>query len=318
MEPQRRLDGVIPVLPVPFAEDQSLDRNAFIEEIRWVVARQVDGLALFGLASEYWKLSDAERLLLTEWLTETVGGRKLVVVSVTDSCRFHAERFARQAAALGADALIVMPPHFMSPGVEKVIDHCRAVADAIAPLPVVVQYSPAYIGVSLAAEAFVRMQEQSPNIGYIKVEPRPPGPLIEKILAASNGRIECLIGQGGLTLADCRRRGIAGVMPGVSVVEIYRTLWDGLVADPIRDETWDLNDRMVAMMSHIVPTIDLWVAAEKHVLAWRGVGVSTVLRDPSSPPEDGFLASLRTTYERLRPYLENEEPSWTSPAEGRA
>ncbi len=307
MNEARRIEGVIPVLPVPFADDQSLDLGAFAAEVRWAAGRPVDGLALFGLASEYWKLSDDERVGLTETLVAEVEGRKPVLVSVTDSSRFHAERFARRVAAIGADALIVMPPHFMSPKPEKVIDHCRAVADAVAPLTVVIQYSPAYISVSLSAEVFVRMQERSPNIGYVKVEPRPPGPMVEAIRTASAGRLSCLIGQGGLTLADCRRRGIAGLMPGVAVVEVYRKLWDGLAADPVSDETLDLNDRMVAMMSHIVPTIDLWVAAEKHMLAWRGVIDRPLLRDPSSAAERGFLDYLRCCFDRLRMDLGEKE-----------
>lgn len=307
MADARVIQGVIPVLPVPFAEDQSLDLRAFATMIRWTLDRPVDGLALFGLASEYWKLGDDERLQLAETLVHTVERRKPVLLSVTDSSRFHAERFARKFAALGADGLIVMPPHFMSPKAERVIDHCRAVADAVAPLAVVVQYSPAYIGVSFTAETFAHMQERSPNIGYVKVEPRPPGPMIDAIRAASGDKLTCLIGQGGLTLADCRPRGIAGIMPGVGVVEIYRQLWDGLGAQPVREATWDLNERMVAMMSHIVPTIDMWVAADKRLLTWRGVIDRPLLREPSSHPEPRFFEVLRQCYQRLQPFLDRTE-----------
>lgn len=302
-----QVQGVIPVLPVPFRNDESLDLDAFATEVDWAVQRPLDGLALFGLASEYWKLSDHERLTLTETLVASVAGRKPVVVSVTDGNRFHAERFARRVAAMGVKALVVMPPHFMSPKAQNVIDHCRAVADAVAPLPVIVQYSPAYIGVSLSVDVFVKLHERSPNIGYVKVEPRPPGPMIEALHAASGGQIQSLIGQGGLTLADCRHRGIVGVMPGVAVVEIYRKLWDGLATDPVSDEIMDLNDRMVAMMSHIVPTIDMWVAAEKRLLAWRGVLDRPVLRNPSASPEDGFFSYLRQCFDRIHSHLEDSQ-----------
>ncbi len=300
------IGGIIPVLPVPFAEDQSVDLAAFAAEIRWAIQRPIDGLALFGLASEYWKLSDDERIALTETLAITVAGRCPVLVSVTDSSRYHAERFARRAANLGADGLIVMPPYLMGPKADRVIDHCRAVADAVAPLPVVIQYSPAYVGVSFTAEVFVRMHERSPNIGYVKVEPRPPGPMIDAIAQASGGRLQCLIGQGGLTLADCRTRGIAGLMPGVGVIEVYRPLWHGLAATPVSEATWDLHDRMVALMSHIVPTIDMWVAGDKQLLAWRGVIEHAGLRDPSSRPEPRFFEVLRQGFDRLRPYLPDE------------
>ena len=300
-----QLAGVIPVLPVPFCDDQSLDLEAFAAEVRWAADRPVDGLALFGLASEYWKLGDTERLALVETLVESVGRRKPVVVSVTDATRFHAEQFARRFAAMGADALVVMPPHFMSPKPEKIIDHCRAVADAVAPLPVVVQYSPAYIGVSIPVDVFVKLHEKAPNVGYVKVEPRPPGPMVEALRAASDGRIRCLIGQGGLTLADCRSRGVVGLMPGVAVPEVYRKLWDGLAAESVAPEILDLNDRMVALMSHIVPTIDMWIAAEKHMLAWRNVIDRPLLRDPSSTPDEGFLRHLRRCFDRLCPHLDD-------------
>jgi len=304
----RRIEGVIPVLPVPFAEDEAVDLEAFAAEVDWVARRPVDGLALFGLASEYWKLSAEERIALCETLVATVARRKPVLVSVTDACAYHARRFAARAVSIGADGLIVMPPHFMAPGLERIVDHCRAVADAAAPAPVVVQYSPAYIGNAIPAEVFVRMHERSPNIRYVKVEPRPPGPMIDAIRAASGGRIGCLIGHGGLSLADCRRRGIAGLMPGVSVVEIYRRLWDGLGADPVDAQTLDLHDRMVAMMAHTVPTIDAWVAAEKRVLAWRGVIDRPVMRAPSSDPEPAFFGYLHCCYERILPYLDQKEP----------
>jgi hypothetical protein len=133
--------------------------------------------------------------------------------------------------------------------------------------------------------------------------------MIDAIRTASDGRLTCLIGQGGLTLADCRTRGIAGIMPGVGVVEVYRPLWDGLDADPVSDATWDLHDRMVAMMSHLVPTIDLWSAGEKRLLAWRGVIDRPVLRAPSSMPEARFFEVLRCCYERLTPFLEITEQS---------
>ena len=303
------IQGVIPVLPVPFTDDQSLDLRAFAREIDWVVERPTDGLTLFGLASEYWKFSDDERVALAETLVQTVQGRKSVLISVTDNNRYNAERFARRFAKMWADALVVMPPHFMNPKADKVIDHCRAVADAVAPLQVVVQYSPAYIGVSLSAETLVRMHERSPNIGHIKVEPRPPGPMIDAIKDTSAGRLSCLIGQGGLTLADCRRRGIAGLMPGIAVVEVYRKLWDGLAVESPGEAILELNERMVTMVSHTVPSIDMWVASEKHMLKWRGVIDRTTLRDPSSRPEPEFFTHLRQCFERLRPYFEHEEKS---------
>lgn len=299
-----RLVGVMPVLPVPFHANEEVDEQSFGKLVRWASARNIDGLVLFGLASEYWKLSIAEREKLVDILQSESCGTIPTLISVTESSRNLAVKEATRYASCGATALIVMPPSFMSPKVANIIDHCRAVADAVAPLPVIIQYSPAYVGNTISVADFVQMNAKSPNIQYVKVEPRPPGPMIEAINRASEGKLQCFIGQGGLTLADCQDRGIAGIMPGVGILEIYRQLWNQLDRKNSESPVWELHDRMVSLISHIVPTMDMWVAAEKRILFWRNVIPSDGVRSPSSLPDAAFFDLLAHLYKRIVPYLE--------------
>ncbi|MFJ2740263.1 dihydrodipicolinate synthase family protein [Streptomyces sp. NPDC087440] len=99
------------------------------------------------------KLDLVERELLTTLLLECTRRRTDVaaVVSVPDHATRHAVAQALRAAELGADALNLLPPHFLGPSRDAVPAHVRAVLTAMDPLPVVVQYAPAQTGTALDA-----------------------------------------------------------------------------------------------------------------------------------------------------------------------
>jgi len=67
------LTGVIPILPTPFSKEGEIDEVSFRKVIDATIADGVHGIAMFGLASEYAKLADAEKLLLTQILVEQTG-----------------------------------------------------------------------------------------------------------------------------------------------------------------------------------------------------------------------------------------------------
>jgi 4-hydroxy-tetrahydrodipicolinate synthase len=73
--------GVIPILPTPFTSKGEVDNDGFASVIDAAITAGVDGVAMFGLASEYYKLSDAERSHLTKLLIRRVANRCSVIIS---------------------------------------------------------------------------------------------------------------------------------------------------------------------------------------------------------------------------------------------
>ncbi|MET7519724.1 dihydrodipicolinate synthase family protein [Streptomyces sp. NPDC005480] len=272
--------GVSPVLEVPFHDDGALDPDGFATVVDRVLATGVGSVMFPGFASEFHKLDAGERDLLTGLLLERTRGRAdaAAIVSVPDHATRHALAQAVSAAERGADAVNVLPPHFLGPSRDAVLTHVRSVLAAVDPLPVVVQYAPAQTGTALDAPTLHTLAEEHPNLRWVKVESAPPGRLIAAL--AQGGRpLPALVGHAGLQLPDALRRGAIGVQPGCSFTELYVELWrrwergdeKGAVA---------LHTRMTPYLSYWMQGVELIVAAEKEISVRRGWFGSAHCRAP--------------------------------------
>ncbi|RXS84885.1 dihydrodipicolinate synthase family protein [Streptomyces sp. TM32] len=271
--------GVSPVLEVPFHDDGALDPDGFTTVVERVLATGVSSMMFPGFASEFHKL-DGERDLLTSLFLERTRERDDVaaIVSVTDHATRHAIARARRAADLGADALNLLPPHFLGPSRDAVLTHLRAVLAAVDPLPVVVQYAPAQTGTALDAPTLHRLAAEHPHLRWVKVEAAPPGRLIAA-LAAGERPLPSLVGYAGLHLPDALRRGAVGVQPGCSFTELYVECWrrwqHGDEAGAV-----DLHTRLLPYLSYWMQHVELIVAVEKEISVRRGWFASAHCRAP--------------------------------------
>ncbi|MEV6105227.1 dihydrodipicolinate synthase family protein [Streptomyces sp. NPDC051940] len=267
--------AVCPVLEVPFHADGSLDPGGFDRVLDAVLSTGVTSVMFPGYASEFHKLTAAERELLTRRLLTVTRGIEgfTAVVSVADHATVVAVDSARRAADLGAGALNLLPPHLLSPSADAVRDHLATVLAAVDPLPVVLQYAPAQTGTALDAAAIDALAAEHANLRYVKVESAPPGRLIEAL------RLPALVGYAGLQLPDALRRGAVGVQPGCSFTELYVRIW----------ELWHRGDEVGALGLHtaLLPYLSYWmqhveliVAAEKEISVRRGWFGSAHCRAP--------------------------------------
>jgi dihydrodipicolinate synthase/N-acetylneuraminate lyase len=62
------LAGIMPILVTPFGDDGRIDRPSFVRLVEASIADGVHARVMFGLASEYYKLVDAERIFLAQLL----------------------------------------------------------------------------------------------------------------------------------------------------------------------------------------------------------------------------------------------------------
>ena len=64
------LSGVFPIVPTPFSDDGALDIESLRRVIGYLVDAGVHGLAVLGVASEVYALTDAERMTIVETAAE--------------------------------------------------------------------------------------------------------------------------------------------------------------------------------------------------------------------------------------------------------
>ena len=169
------LRGCIPILVTPFADDGSLDLESLEREIDWVLAEGASGVACVAIASEGYKLTETERDAVIATTVRRIDGRAPVVASADGPGEEPAIDRARRAAALGADALMVLPSYFVKPGPDGLVSYYVRIAEA-AGIPIMLQDAPQLTGVSMSPALWARIAESTPRLRYVKAEGTPQGP----------------------------------------------------------------------------------------------------------------------------------------------
>ena len=165
------LRGAYTALVTPFTPDGALDEEAFRRLVRWQVLAGIDGLVPCGTTGEAPTLSSDERDRLIAATVETVAerpsrGRVHVIAGTGTNDTAATVRATRRAAALGADAALVVAPYYNRPDGRMLDAHFRAVADE-GDLPIVVYNVPSRTGTNVDAATFLRLAEH-PRVIAVK------------------------------------------------------------------------------------------------------------------------------------------------------
>ena len=308
------LRGCYPILATPFLPDGEIDVNSVVRLVRHLKVCGFPGFTMFGLASEFYKLSDADRETLIEAAFDTKSPDQTAIVSVTAHSHEVVVKQARRGEEAGAGALMLLPPLFLGPSEDDIRRHVLEVAEATS-LPIMVQYAPAQTGVKMAAEPLLELNRQAPNVCYVKVESAPPGPLISAIAEGSSGEIKCLIGYGGLQLVDGLRRGAVGVQPVSGVADYYPHILRAFEGGDL-ESAYALHADLLPLVNLLMQAIEPLNRLEKIILEKRGIIAHDYCRAASFEPDDLMLAELELFVGRIADGLHLSAP-WPTVEEQR-
>ena len=276
----KQISGIIPIVAATFTTSGSFDGDSFQSLVRHLLKTSASALTLFGLASEFYKLAEDDRarmqaLLLAETSrSESVAG----IISITDHSWEVACQRAREAEAQGADALMLLPPYFLGPGEEAILEHLKRVIGSVK-IPVIVQYAPIQTGVRISPDVFLKLREALPNADFIKVETQPPGRYVSQLVERSQGRLKALVGYAGVQMPDVLARGAVGIQPGCSFTEIYVELWRLWQTEKTGFQT--LHNKILPFINYWMQGVELIIRVEKVILKKRGIIASDYCRSPS-------------------------------------
>lgn len=269
-----QLKGIVPILPSIFHDDGSIDETGFTRVVRYVLHAGAHGVAFPALASEFYALSDEERLRLTEIIVHEVGGAVPVVGTATAASPQAAVELARRVAALGVDAIMVMPPYVVRDGPDATIGLYAKIADAV-DVPLVAQNAPPPLG-SGHGVAFVRqLLTRVPQVQYVKEENMPGGQRVSQLLSDPPPTLVGVFGgAGGRYLMDELNRGAIGAMPACELTEVHVQIFERHQAGDLAGAR-ELYDRTLPLLTfQTVFRMDM----TKEVLRRRGLIGSTHVR----------------------------------------
>jgi 4-hydroxy-tetrahydrodipicolinate synthase len=276
----KEISGIVPIMAATFTNSGTLDEDSFQSLIRHLLKTGASALTLFGLATEFYKLADSDRarmqrLLLAETSrSESVAG----IISITDHSWEVACQRARDAEAQAADALMLLPPYFLGPGEDAILEHLKRVISSVK-IPVIVQYAPVQTGVRIAPDVFLKLRDLLPNADFIKVEAQPPGRYVSQLVERSAGRLKSLVGYAGVQMPDVLARGAVGIQPGCSFTEIYMELWRLWLSD--NSAFLHLHRRLLPYINYWMQGVELIIKVEKVILKRRGIIASDYCRSPA-------------------------------------
>lgn len=275
----RPLHGVLPIVHTPFDEEDLIDLAALRREVDWAYAVGADGLGT-GMVSEILRLTLNEREELTARIVEYSDGRGAVFAAVGSESGKQAAMLARSAEQLGCDAVMATPPLTTALSVEGHLDYYREIADATS-LPVIVQDASGYVGKAIPLGVYLQLLDRYGDEKILfKPEASPIGPNLSALRDATNGRAQIFEGSGGVLLIDSYRRGIAGTMPGMDLLDGIIKVWKALKQgdDAAAYAAYFPICAIVALQ--LQAGLDGFLAIEKYLLVKRGLWTSERRRTP--------------------------------------
>jgi 4-hydroxy-tetrahydrodipicolinate synthase len=283
------LQGVVPILPTPFLADETIDLAALDREVRFAAEAGFRAACLPAYASEFYKLTEAERDQLVERAIATADGNIAIVAQANHPSARVAAQLARRYETLGASVISFALPRIFPLKEDDLLDYARVICDAVSIGVLIQDFNPG--GSTVGADFACRLKEASPNFRYLKLEEPLMGPKIRDIIRATDAQVGVLEGWGGMYLLDLIPAGICGLMPGLGVSDLLQHVWQHASSGDLA-EADAVFQVVLPQVSFALQHSELFNWVEKRLLADRGVlpHSSIHVRSATWRPDEATLA----------------------------
>ncbi|MBA4188549.1 MAG: dihydrodipicolinate synthase family protein [Planctomycetaceae bacterium] len=220
--------GVFPAVCTQFNADQSLNIPGTLSHIDAMLAAGVHGFVMLGSVGENTALETSEKRDLFKAAVDHVKKRVPVLTGVAEYTTAGACRWAADAAKLGADGLMVLPPMVYKTDSRETIAHFRSVAKAT-DLPIMIYNNPPAYKVDITPEMFAEMADE-PKFASIKESSDNPRRITD-IINLTGNRYLIFAGVDDLFM-ECMMLGAIGWISGLvnAFPHENKMIWDLTVA----------------------------------------------------------------------------------------
>lgn len=287
----RPYHGIWPVAPTPFNDDGSLDLDGMKRVIDCMIDQGVGGICILANFSEQFLLSDEERAVLTRLCLEHADGKVPIIVTASHFSTAIVEQRAREAAAMGAAMIMLMPPYHgaaLKADEEATFEQFERAGKA-GNIPIMVQDAP-LSGVQLSVPFLVRMAKEIEQVKLFKIETPQAAAKIRALIEAGGDAIEGPFdGEEAITLMADLDAGATGSMTSATLPD--------LIAPAVRAHLAGDRHKAKEVYNHLLPLINF----ENRQCGWRSCKVvmkeghvikSDHVRHPTRPLHPATRAQL--------------------------
>ena len=277
--------GVYTILVTPFHENGSVDEESLRSVVDFNINAGVHGLVVPANVSEFFALSDQERLQVSRIVCEQANGRIPIILTVNGVSAYAAAELTKTMNNLGADGIMSMPPSIKSLQSEGLFRYYEAIGE-VTEVPIIVQNN-IFVGSPMSPQFMVRLIDDIDHIHYVKEESDPCTHVVSRILkmAKSKNNLHGIFGgKAGLHLMNEMARGVCGTMPACDIPDVHTAIWNAYENGDIV-EARRLFNRLLPLlnMQSLYP-----LQVYKEVLKRRGVIQNAFMRNYFQTPLDVF------------------------------
>lgn len=283
------LQGLMPILATPFDESGALDRVGLRRLVEFELASGVDGVAVFGMASEGFALTTDERRTILDDVVEIIDGRVPVIAGVNGTSTATSIEQALLAEEGGADALMVLPPFMVKPPAASLVEFYGDVATATS-LSVMVQDAPGVTGVAMPP-ALIAELARLDGVDSVKVEAPPTAPKVGAVVnAIDDPSFAVLGGQNAQFCLEEYARGAVGTMPACEFPDLLGPVLADFVAGRVEEARAGFRRMLPLVLIGLQGGI-AW-AVHKEILVARGIIEHATVRYPAARLDAGSRAAV--------------------------
>lgn len=154
-------------LITPFKEDESVDYDALIRLVDYLLQNNADFLCVLGTTAETPTLTEEEKHKIKQLVVERVNGRVPILLGVGGNNTRAVVEQLKNGDFTGVDAILSVVPYYNKPSQEGIYQHYKAIAGATT-LPIVLYNVPGRTGVNMKAETTLRIAHDFKNVVAIK------------------------------------------------------------------------------------------------------------------------------------------------------
>jgi 4-hydroxy-2-oxoglutarate aldolase len=278
-KPTISLRGVFPPIPTPFDAQGEVDCGALTANLERWNAYGLAGYVVVGSNGEAAFLTEEEKRRVWETARQAIPAGKLLIAGTGCESARQTIALNRLAADAGADAALVVTPHYYANMVslQALLDHYQAVADA-SPIPIILYTVPKFTHVDLDATTIARAS-MHPNIIGLKDS---SGNMIKMadIIGSTGPDFQILAGSGGFFLAGLAV-GAVGCVPALGNVAPQEVVDIQHLFEARRvEEAAELQRRMVPVNTAVTARFGIpGLKAALDMLGYYGGSVRAPLAD---------------------------------------